>query len=145
MDAEKQMGGCLCGAVRYTLTETSLSGGHCYCEACRRSGGSDHRSHATLPDGAISIQGALTYYERTADSGSKIRMGFCPRCGSPILSHNSSIPGMTFLSVSSLDDPEIFTPAMVVFTKREPFWAVRDKDLPSFEAMPPSEAMRKAV
>ena len=145
MDTEKQTGGCLCGAVRYTLADVPLTGGHCYCESCRRTGGSDHRTHATVPDAAVSLQGDMTYFDRPAESGSTITLGFCPTCGSPILSRNSAFPGMTFLSVSSLDDPEAFAPAMVVYTKREPFWAVRDKTLPSFEAMPPPEDMRKVV
>lgn len=139
-------GGCLCGAVRYRIEEgTELSGGHCYCEDCRRTGGTDHRTHSAVARDAIRFEGEVKFYDRTADSGNNVSRGFCPTCGSPVYANNSGFPDNVFISVSSLDDPEAFSPAMVVYTKREPVWAERDEALPSFEAMPPMEALKEVV
>ena len=54
----------------------------------------------------------------------------------------SGMPGLVFVRASSLDDLEVFHPQMVVYTKRAPSWDRLDPELPSFEAMPPPEAMR---
>jgi len=48
---------------------------------------------------------------------------------------------MVFPRASSLDDPEIFKPGLVVYTKRAPSWDQLDPSLPAFEGMPPPEAM----
>jgi hypothetical protein len=79
----------------------------------------------------------LRFYDAPADSGNIVSRGFCPTCGSAIYSSNSAMPGMIFLRASSLDDPEVFQPQMVVYTKRAPSWNVIAGALPSFAAMPP--------
>ena len=52
-------------------------------------------------------------------------------------STNSGLDGMAFVRVSSLDDPEIFTPQMVVYASRAPSWSIVDPSLPAFPGMPP--------
>ena len=51
-----------------------------------------------------------------------ISRGFCPTCGSAIHSRNSAVPGTIFVRASSLDDPEVFQPQMIVYGKRAPSW-----------------------
>ena len=133
-------GGCLCGAVRYEGAEPG-PGGHCQCHDCRRSSGSGHCSHMVVPEAGFSVVGALSFYDATADSGNVISRGFCPTCGAPVYSRNSGMPGLLFLRASSLDDPEVFQPQMVVFRKEAPSWDLVDPALPAFDAMPPPEAM----
>ena len=42
-----------------------------------------------------------------------VSRGFCPNCGAPIYSANSSWRGMVFIRASSLDDPDMVTLQMV--------------------------------
>ena len=44
---------------------------------------------------------------------------------------------MMFVRASSLDDPEVFKPQMIVYTSRAPSWDHMDGDLTAFEQMPP--------
>jgi hypothetical protein len=129
-------GGCLCGAVRYVATAEPMMVGHCYCIDCRKSSGTTHCTHALVPDAAFSLTGEIRTYDRPADSGSMISRSFCPTCGSAILSHNSTMPGMTFIRVSSLDDPGSIEPQMTVYASRAPAWAVIDQARPVFPMMP---------
>lgn len=62
-----------------------------------------------------------------------------------VSSLNSSMPGLIFLRTSSLDDPEVFKPQMAVYTKGAASWDETDPALPSFEAMPPPEAMPNSL
>jgi hypothetical protein len=47
------------------------------------------------------------------------------------------MPDLIFLRASSLDDPDIFKPQMVVYTRSGPAWDHMAPDLPSFETRPP--------
>lgn len=130
-------GGCLCGAVRYTCAAEPVVAGHCHCEDCRRSSGSGHCSHLGVPGDAVKLTGETRGFGKAADSGNTVTRYFCPTCGSPVYSTNSGMQGMMFLRASSLDDPEVFQPAVVVYTSRRPSWDVVGQDLPQFETMPP--------
>ena len=138
-------GGCLCSSVRYSANAQPMMVGHCYCVDCRKSSGTSHCTHAVVPDASFSMSGEIKYYERPADSGKLVTRGFCPACGSAILSRNSGMPGMTFIRVSSLDDPEAVEPQMTVYAARAPSWAVLDRARPVFDIMPeggPESAMQ---
>jgi len=134
-------GGCLCGAVRYECTSKPVGAGHCYCIDCRKSSGTGHCSHLVVPEPAFRVSGELRFYDAPADSGNTISRGFCPTCGSAIYSRNSGMPGVVFPRASSLDDPEVFEPRMVVYASRAPSWDRISGSLPTFDAMPPKEAM----
>ena len=131
-------GGCLCEAVRYEGREQK-GGGHCHCLDCRRTSGTGHGSHMIVPEPAFSMTGELRFYESSADSGNIVSRGFCPNCGSAIYSTNSGMPGLVFVRASSLDDPEVFRPQLVVYTKRAASWDRMDLALPAFPEMPPPQ------
>lgn len=132
-------GGCLCEAIRYTCDAAPLAGGHCYCRDCRRSSGTANCSHLAVPRACLVVTGQPAQYERPADSGNVVSRAFCGRCGSALYSTNSGAPDLVFLRASSLDDPEQFTPAMIVYASRAPSWAHLDARLPAFSEMPPAE------
>lgn len=137
-------GGCFCGAVRYESTSEPVAAGHCQCIDCRKSSGSGHCSHLVVPEQAFEVTGEVRFYEAPADSGNIVGRGFCPTCGSPVYSVNSGLPGMIFPRASSLDDPEVFTPQMVVYASRGPSWDHLDPALPKFDTMPPRQDMPAA-
>jgi len=85
----------------------------------------------------VTIEGAAKCFDKPADSGNIVSRFFCSACGSPVYSTNSGMPGMTFLRASSLDDPEVFTANMIVYTRTGPSWDVMDPEVTSFETMPP--------
>ncbi|MCH8116585.1 MAG: GFA family protein [Proteobacteria bacterium] len=130
-------GGCLCGEIRYEGSEAQ-GGGHCYCEDCRRSSGTSHCSHMIVSESKFSVQGEVRFFDAVADSGNTISRGFCRSCGSPIYSRNSGMPGMVIVRASSLDDPDVFTPGLIVYASRAPAWGQPRDDLPAFAEMPPA-------
>jgi hypothetical protein len=130
-------GGCLCGAVRYTCGAEPVVAGHCHCVDCRRSSGTGHCSHLGVPREAVTISGEVSLYERPADTGNMVSRAFCPSCGAPIYSTNSKMPEMLFVRASSLDDPEVFKPQMIVYASRAPSWDTMDSELPAFDEMAP--------
>ena len=129
-------GRCLCGAVRYESAVDPQVVAHCHCTDCRKSSGTGHCTHLVIPEDGFEVVGELRFYERAADSGNVVSRGFCPNCGSPVLSTNSGMPGVVFPRASSLDDPEIAKPTVTVYASRAPSWDHMDPSLPSFPEMP---------
>lgn len=130
-------GGCLCGAVTYKASAAPQMGAHCHCADCRKSSGTGHGSHVVMKSDDVTIAGAPVKFDKPADSGNIVSRFFCGVCGCPVYSLNSAMPGMTFLRASSLDDPEVFTPNLIVYSDAAPSWDVMDPEVQSFEGMPP--------
>lgn len=129
-------GGCLCGAVRYRAEAAPTMVGDCYCVDCRRSSGTSHCTHAVVPEAAYAVEGELTVYDRPADSGNVVSRAFCGRCGSAVHSTNVGLPGLVFVRVSSMDEPDLAAPQMTVYASRAPTWARFDRAGPVFGTMP---------
>ena len=110
-------------------------------ECPARSQRAGHGSHLAVPEAAFAVTGKLKAYESPADSGNIVARHFCPTCGSALYSTNSGMPGLVMLRASALDDPEVFKPELVVYARYAPSWDLVDAELPSFQGMPPTEAM----
>jgi hypothetical protein len=98
-------GGCLCGAVRYTLAEAPTQYGACHCGMCRRwTGGVD--MGVELSPGALSWDRDAQL--RTWRSSDWAERGFCGTCGSGLFWRMVAAGpkhGVMSLCVGSLDDP----------------------------------------
>ena len=129
-------GGCACSAVRYECSAEPLMAANCYCRDCQRSTGTAMASVMLVPKSALKLAGELKHYEVAGDSGGKVSRGFCPNCGSPILSLISAMPDFVALKAASLDDQSHFKPMMQVFMKSAPSWAPVREDLPKFDKQP---------
>lgn len=127
MDAYE--GGCACGAIRYSARAEPRASIHCYCRQCQRVTGAGHASQMALPAKAVTIVGALRFYETTADSGNKVSSGFCAICGSPILKKSSGYPEMVFVHAATLDDPSGFSPQSAVWGASRQPWDYLDPAL----------------
>ncbi|MGD2134050.1 MAG: GFA family protein [Maricaulaceae bacterium] len=129
-------GSCLCGAVSYTSVNDPQVVAHCHCVDCRKSSGTGHCTHIVAPEDGFSVSGEVKFYDRAADSGNVVSRGFCPTCGCAVYSKNSAMPGVVFPRASSLDNPDVVSPSMVVYASRAPAWDYVDPALPSFPEMP---------
>jgi hypothetical protein len=138
-------GSCLCQAVSYRSTADPMLAAHCQCADCRKSSGTGHCTHVVIPEDGFTVTGELRFFDHLADSGNMVSRGFCPNCGCAIYSRNSGMPGMVFPRASSLDDPNIITPKMVVYASGAPAWDHIDPALPKFAEMPeggPEQAVK---
>jgi hypothetical protein len=132
-------GSCLCGAVGYEATGDSVFQGFCQCLDCRKATGSGHLAAIGMPEAAVTVTGEMKSFAKPADSGGIVSRYFCPECGSLMFDKSTGMPGLVVLNVAVLDDPEVFKPESIVFTKSALSWDHLDPDLPRFEGMPPME------
>ena len=78
-------GACLCGQFRY---EAEINPGNivvCHCTDCQVSSATAFRVGVMVPaDKFKVVAGALKVYVKTAESGKKRALSFCPECGTSI-------------------------------------------------------------
>src|SRR5260370_33176425 len=107
-------GGCMCAAVRYECSAAPMFMGHCHCRDCQRASGGGYAPAIGVPRSAGKITGDVKYYESKADSGSIARRGFCPSCGSRLVSMPPFAPELMVVPGSGLGDPRIVKPRLVI-------------------------------
>ena len=122
-------GGCLCGALRYECTAEPAGAGLCYCRDCQKSTGSGHASSLFVPNVELTIFGDVKYYEKQADSGRTVRRGFCPTCGSQLLSRADVLPDFVGIRAGSLDEPSWVKFTMAIYTSSAQSWDAIAQDL----------------
>lgn len=100
-------GGCLCGAIRYTVTAKPWAVSHCHCADCRRATGAPFITWMTLPvDGFAWVQGKLGVHHSTEG----VTRGFCTDCGTTLSYAGDDHADEIDISAASLDDAEAVTP-----------------------------------
>jgi len=99
-------GGCLCGAVRYTISTPVTTLRACHCLNCQKHTGSAGSVNAIVPNDAFRIvKGEPKRYDDSAtQSGRTLSRHFCGNCGSPIYSRRNPDAGFVVVRAGSLDD-----------------------------------------
>ncbi|MEP7311729.1 MAG: GFA family protein [Pseudomonadota bacterium] len=130
-------GGCLCRAVRYSVTAAPIVARICWCRLCQYLGAGSSTVNVCFPSNAMTVTGALADYLSVADSGNRIHRKFCPACGTPLFSAAEARPHLIFARAGTLDDTEIARPVMTIWTSQAPSWACISTELPRVEGQPP--------
>ncbi|HUK45191.1 MAG TPA: GFA family protein [Gaiellaceae bacterium] len=131
-------GSCLCGGVRFEVTEPFVSAGWCHCTRCQRRTGSSASMQGRVAPGALRVvQGEelLRAYE-PPDGFAKI---FCSACGSSMWSRSRD--GETFsVRFGVLDsDPGIRAGYRQFVAYAAPWDPIPDDGVPRYpERRPPS-------
>jgi hypothetical protein len=130
-------GQCLCGKVRFAVSSAPLRMGQCHCDDCRKSTGTGHASNAFFKKKDVKIEGKLSSYASTTDTGSVITRTFCPNCGSRLFGESNEASNIISISAGVMDDSSWFKANAIVYNKRRPVWDLMDESIPTFEEMPP--------
>src|SRR4051794_40198784 len=104
---EALTGGCLCGGVRYEISEPLVSASYCHCTRCQRRTGTAAEASARPAPGSFRIlQGEDLLKAWTPDdSWSDI---FCSNCGGPLYSQDPADPATIGVRMGTFDsDPGI--------------------------------------
>lgn len=123
------IGGCLCGAVRYRLSEAPSSSGICHCETCRRPSSAPGLPYAGVALSAYAVtQGTPVLYRSSA----RVLRSFCGACGSPLTYFLEDKPDMIDIMTVSLDAPEAFPPTEHVWVGEKLSWESVADGLPAY-------------
>jgi hypothetical protein len=104
-------GGCLCGAIRYSLEGEPFHVGRCHCGDCRKESGSTYTIYGQWPRDAFAVEGEYATYDGRS---------FCPRCGSSLFTLEDEAAEVR---LGSLDDaPFELRPEAEIWIKRREPW-----------------------
>jgi len=141
----ERTGGCLCGQVRYRLTEDPVISRICWCRDCQHIAGNG-TANAIFPASAIEVSGTLSEYVSAADSGNHVRRRFCPQCGCHLFADSTGRAGLTVVRIGTLDDPSSIKPLANIWSASAPNWAHLNPALERIEQQPtPLQATESAA
>ncbi len=101
-------GGCLCGGVRFELSEPAPIAGYCHCTRCQKRTGAAVSAQTQIDGGTFRlVQGEeLVKMWRHPDGG--FEKGFCGECGAHLFSRNPDDPSQMSVRMSAFDgDPGV--------------------------------------
>lgn len=131
------VGGCNCGAVRYSIAAAPLTVLACHCTSCRKQSGATFSVNLIVRASAITVEGALSCYEDPdTASGAPIQRQFCGKCGSPIRSVPTASPKLIAVKAGTLDRPDEFAPVMHIWTRSALPWVAIPEGLPRYQQEP---------
>jgi hypothetical protein len=122
-------GGCLCGAVRFSLAAEPLWSAYCQCESCRRTTASPVAAFVGFEEGGVQFLGA----RRIFCSSPGVERSHCASCGTPISYRSARWPGEIHLYTATLDDPAAYPPAFHSHWAEKLSWLVISDTLPKHD------------
>ena len=126
-------GGCMCGAVHFTVSAPLVGALYCHCKRCqRRTGTAFSVSGLTQPQTFAIEQGEdhVRIYEPGGDGWHK---AFCRECGSQLFTHHPENAELIAVRLGALDGDPGVRPAMHQFTDyAAPWMPLPDDGLPRF-------------
>ncbi len=128
----KHEGGCLCGAVRYTLHGAPTYSGHCHCRSCQRAVGAGFVTWVGVKPENFEVTGGEITFCATSPG---VQRGFCGRCGTSLTFAGD---GWTDIGVTaaSLNEPGIAKPGSNVYLDHQQPWVVLDDSLRKYDKFP---------
>ena len=100
-------GGCLCGAVRFEVTEPLVSSGYCHCTRCQRRTGTAASPGARIAPGSLRVLSGEEHIKayKPAEGFAKV---FCSACGGSLWSRSQDDPEVISIRLGAFDgDPGI--------------------------------------
>ena len=131
MTTQRLEGGCLCGAVRYTIEGRLGPIGFCHCRTCQKAEGGAFATTARVARSAVTWpkgKAALRSYESTPGK----RRHFCGECGSKIFATWDDQDAL-ILRLGSLDGDPGTRPLAHIWTEEAAPWYTIETSLPTFE------------
>jgi hypothetical protein len=127
-------GSCLCGEVRFQINGVLSQARNCHCSMCRKAQGAAFRSRASANAGEfewVRGESLVTFYESSPGN----HRGFCPTCGSPVVSRFDGAPYYGVPLGALDDDPGVRPELHVHVASKAPWFTITD-DLPQLAAGP---------
>ncbi len=116
-------GGCLCGNIRYAVSQPIEKIIVCHCANCQKASGAGASHNVLLPTASVTLtRGQPKLFADKAASGNILKRYFCPDCGSPIYSQREKMPEMLVLKAGTLDAADHLKVVMNIWTDSARPW-----------------------
>ncbi len=117
---ENYEGGCICGEVRYDVTSEPMIVHGCHCRGCQRNSGTAFAINALFEADRIHLlSGQIEEITVPTPSGVGQIISRCSKCKTAVWS-NYNMGGLKerirFIRVGTLDNPDMYSPDVHIFT-----------------------------
>jgi hypothetical protein len=131
-------GGCLCGGVRFEVTEPPVSAVYCHCTRCQRRTGTAAAVSARLAPGSLRILSGEELVASYVPEGGFAK-DFCSACGGALWSRDPEDPDVVGVRLGAFDgDPGIRPSARQFVAYAAPWEAIPDDGLPRYPERRPA-------
>lgn len=129
----KQTGQCLCGEIKYELSNPPSMSGVCHCKNCQRQAGSAFSTISAVAQADFSLSSGKPklYLDSDTATGNTVQRFFCANCGSPIYSALSGQADVIYLKSGTLDDTGDFSPQFNVWCDSKQSWVELAEGVPA--------------
>lgn len=129
-------GSCMCGSVKFHITEPFKVVHNCHCQRCRRARAAAHATNGfTSIDGVVFIQGEDNLTQYKVPEAEFFTQVFCKTCGSKMPRLDPG-RGIAVIPFGSLDDDPDAKPVDHIYVDYKAKWHEITDDLPIFGEMP---------
>ena len=130
-------GGCLCGAVRFEVTEEPEYASYCHCTRCQRRSGTAASANARAEAGAVRVLRGEDELRVWLPEAGREKI-FCARCGSALFSRDPGSEDYTGVRLGAIDGDPGIRPESHAFVAYAASWEpIPDDGLPRYpEARP---------
>ena len=132
-------GGCLCGGVRFEVSEPLVSSGYCHCTRCQRRTGTAASVSARIAPGSLRVvSGDELIRSYVPDEGfAKV---FCSACGSALWSRHRDDSDFISIRLGAFDEDPGIRPEYRQFVAYAAAWEdIPDDGLPRYPEGRPRE------
>lgn len=131
-----QCGGCLCGEIRYCLSDAGLTLYACHCTDCQRQSGSAFSLSLLVRRASLSIEsGQPAEYALVLPDGRRKRSQYCSRCHTRLFCP-SRTPELIIVEAATLDDTSWLWPVAHIWTRSAQAWIRLPDDTLQFAKQP---------
>ena len=130
MSEKIKYGGCLCGKIRYQIEGDPFASDYYHCRICQRQTGAPVSAWMDFKKEQIKL---LDVKVKEFESSKTVRRGFCSNCGSTLSFRDIMQPDYLTLSITSLDDPNTFSPKYHIYVDSAVKWHSIIDEYPKFQ------------
>ena len=120
-------GSCLCGRVRFEVTEPFVRVSACHCTSCKKLSGGTGTVSGIAPTGAIRVLAGDDAL-RTFQPDEGLAKTFCSECGSNLFGGGWPKSEQSSVRLSALDSPFDRKPEMHIFVRSVAAWETLPDD-----------------
>ncbi len=118
-------GGCICGRLRYSVSDTPLVVLMCHCRNCQqRTGSAFSLAMLTFRKDFAVVAGETLSRDLPGGSGALHRQHICPDCFTRTHTEMLAHPDLINVRPGTLDEPQVARPVAQIWTSLAKPWAV---------------------
>jgi hypothetical protein len=124
---EPLLGSCLCGGVRFEVTEPFVRVSQCHCTTCKRLSGGVGTATGRVPTQAVRIlsgRGLIRTYQPSEGTAKS----FCRECGSNLFGSGWPDSESTGVRLTALDEQDRIVPDMHIWVRSVAPWETLPDD-----------------